>query len=53
MATYLIGDVHGCYHELRALLAQADLDPQQMQIMIAEYQPDAVTQAFDIAEDIQ
>ena len=27
MATYLIGDVHGCYHELRALLAQADFDP--------------------------
>ncbi|EPV3840632.1 bis(5'-nucleosyl)-tetraphosphatase (symmetrical) ApaH [Morganella morganii] len=28
MATYLIGDVHGCYRELRALLAQADFDPQ-------------------------
>ena len=29
MSTYLIGDVHGCYDELRALLAQVDFDPQQ------------------------
>jgi len=29
MSTYLIGDVHGCYAELRALLAQVDFDPQQ------------------------
>ncbi|MEG0278242.1 MAG: bis(5'-nucleosyl)-tetraphosphatase (symmetrical) ApaH [Morganella sp. (in: enterobacteria)] len=28
MATYLIGDVHGCYRELRALLDQASFDPQ-------------------------
>lgn len=27
MSTYLIGDVHGCYDELKALLAQADFDP--------------------------
>ena len=29
MSTYLIGDVHGCYDELRALLQQVDFDPQQ------------------------
>ncbi|ADU67956.1 bis(5'-nucleosyl)-tetraphosphatase (symmetrical) ApaH [Pantoea sp. At-9b] len=29
MSTYLIGDVHGCYDELRALLAQVNFDPQQ------------------------
>lgn len=29
MSTYLIGDVHGCIDELKALLAQADFDPQQ------------------------
>ncbi|WP_459176406.1 bis(5'-nucleosyl)-tetraphosphatase (symmetrical) ApaH [Ewingella americana] len=28
MSTYLIGDVHGCIDELKALLAQADFDPQ-------------------------
>lgn len=27
MSTLLIGDVHGCYAELRALLEQADFDP--------------------------
>ncbi|AMO80821.1 MAG: bis(5'-nucleosyl)-tetraphosphatase (symmetrical) ApaH [Hafnia sp.] len=27
MSTLLIGDVHGCYEELRALLAQVDFDP--------------------------
>ena len=25
MATYLIGDIHGCYHELRHLLDKASL----------------------------
>ncbi len=29
MSTYLIGDVHGCYHELRALLDQVSFDPQK------------------------
>ncbi|HAI06154.1 MAG TPA: diadenosine tetraphosphatase, partial [Pantoea sp.] len=29
MSTYLIGDVHGCYDELRALLQQVDFNPQQ------------------------
>ncbi|WP_312242605.1 bis(5'-nucleosyl)-tetraphosphatase (symmetrical) ApaH [Pantoea sp.] len=29
MSTYLIGDVHGCYVELRALLAQVQFDPAQ------------------------
>lgn len=29
MSTYLIGDVHGCIDELKALLAQVDFDPQQ------------------------
>ncbi|TBL76714.1 bis(5'-nucleosyl)-tetraphosphatase (symmetrical) [Obesumbacterium proteus] len=27
MSTFLIGDVHGCYEELRSLLAQVDFDP--------------------------
>ncbi|MBS0968850.1 bis(5'-nucleosyl)-tetraphosphatase (symmetrical) [Chimaeribacter arupi] len=27
MSTYLIGDIHGCYNELRALLAQVAFDP--------------------------
>ncbi|WP_350305938.1 bis(5'-nucleosyl)-tetraphosphatase (symmetrical) ApaH [Photorhabdus viridis] len=29
MSTYLIGDVHGCYHELRTLLTKANFDPQK------------------------
>ncbi|CRH36460.1 bis(5'-nucleosyl)-tetraphosphatase (symmetrical) ApaH [Pantoea ananatis] len=29
MNTYLIGDVHGCYDELRALLNQVNYDPSQ------------------------
>jgi bis(5'-nucleosyl)-tetraphosphatase (symmetrical) len=29
MSTYLIGDVHGCYDELRALLEQVDFQPGQ------------------------
>ncbi|NAZ94741.1 diadenosine tetraphosphatase, partial [Vibrio toranzoniae] len=29
MSTYLIGDVHGCIDELRALLAQVEFNPQQ------------------------
>ncbi|WP_315709271.1 bis(5'-nucleosyl)-tetraphosphatase (symmetrical) ApaH [Brenneria uluponensis] len=29
MATYLVGDVHGCYVELKALLAQVSFDPTQ------------------------
>ncbi|MGC6388315.1 bis(5'-nucleosyl)-tetraphosphatase (symmetrical) ApaH [Ewingella sp. S1.OA.A_B6] len=29
MSTYLIGDVHGCIDELKALLAQASFDPRQ------------------------
>lgn len=28
MATLLVGDVHGCFTELQALLAQADFNPQ-------------------------
>ena len=28
MSTYLIGDVHGCIDELKALLAQVDFNPQ-------------------------
>jgi len=28
MSTYLIGDVHGCYHELKALLKQVDFSPE-------------------------
>ncbi|MFI8415142.1 bis(5'-nucleosyl)-tetraphosphatase (symmetrical) ApaH [Serratia sp. NPDC078593] len=29
MSTYLIGDVHGCFDELKSLLAQVSFDPQQ------------------------
>ncbi|MFV9997522.1 MAG: bis(5'-nucleosyl)-tetraphosphatase (symmetrical) ApaH [Arsenophonus endosymbiont of Dermacentor nuttalli] len=29
MSTYLIGDIHGCYRELRALLKQVKFDPQK------------------------
>ncbi|MEN4975673.1 bis(5'-nucleosyl)-tetraphosphatase (symmetrical) ApaH [Pantoea eucalypti] len=29
MSTYLIGDVHGCYDELRALLQQVDFNPEK------------------------
>lgn len=29
MSTYLIGDVHGCYRELRALLEQVNFEPQK------------------------
>ncbi|WP_100158786.1 bis(5'-nucleosyl)-tetraphosphatase (symmetrical) ApaH [Proteus columbae] len=29
MATYLIGDIHGCYHELRHLLDKVSFDPAQ------------------------
>ncbi|MFF0977162.1 metallophosphoesterase, partial [Proteus mirabilis] len=29
MATYLIGDVHGCYRELRQLLNQVNFDANQ------------------------
>lgn len=29
MSTYLVGDIHGCYLELRALLKQVSFNPQQ------------------------
>jgi len=29
MSTYLIGDVHGCIDELKALLAQVNFNPEQ------------------------
>lgn len=29
MSTYLIGDIHGCYHELQSLLEQVAFDPEQ------------------------
>ncbi|MBK0001109.1 MULTISPECIES: bis(5'-nucleosyl)-tetraphosphatase (symmetrical) ApaH [Erwiniaceae] len=34
MSTYLIGDVHGCYDELRSLLGQVAFDPQQDQLWL-------------------
>ncbi|WP_127959855.1 bis(5'-nucleosyl)-tetraphosphatase (symmetrical) ApaH [Serratia microhaemolytica] len=34
MSTYLIGDVHGCNRELRALLAQVNFDPQRDQLWL-------------------
>mgnify|MGYP000719140790 FL=1 len=35
MATYFIGDIQGCYSELRALLAQADFCPNKDQLWVA------------------
>ena len=34
MNTYLIGDVHGCYDELQALLHQVEFNPQQDQLWL-------------------
>jgi len=34
MSTYLIGDVHGCYEELRSLLHQVAFDPQVDQLWL-------------------
>ena len=34
MSTYLIGDVHGCYDELQALLHQVEFNPQQDQLWL-------------------
>lgn len=34
MSTYLIGDIHGCYKELCALLAQVNFDPQNDQLWL-------------------
>lgn len=27
MSTYLVGDIHGCYHELRDLMESVHFDP--------------------------
>jgi len=35
MAIYFVGDIQGCYHELRALLAQVDFTPEQDQLWLA------------------
>lgn len=35
MSTYLIGDVHGCYDELIALLAQVEFDPRRDTLWLA------------------
>ncbi len=29
MSTYLIGDIHGCFHELKALLKQIEFSPEE------------------------
>ncbi len=34
MSTYLIGDVHGCYDELRSLLDQVAFEPQQDELWL-------------------
>lgn len=34
MSTYLIGDIHGCFDELQALLAQVSFDPQHDQLWL-------------------
>jgi len=34
MSTYLIGDVHGCYDELQALLNQVEFNPAQDQLWL-------------------
>jgi bis(5'-nucleosyl)-tetraphosphatase (symmetrical) len=35
MAIYLVGDIQGCYSELRAVLAQVDFDPEIDQLYVA------------------
>lgn len=35
MSTYFVGDIQGCYSELRALLNQVDFDPTQDQLGVA------------------
>jgi bis(5'-nucleosyl)-tetraphosphatase (symmetrical) len=35
MAIYFVGDIQGCYHELRALLAQVDFSPEKDQLWLA------------------
>jgi bis(5'-nucleosyl)-tetraphosphatase (symmetrical) len=35
MAIYFVGDVQGCYQELRALLAQVDFTPENDQLWLA------------------
>lgn len=34
MATYLIGDLHGCFDEFQALLAQADFNPEHDELWL-------------------
>ncbi|MEJ4046333.1 bis(5'-nucleosyl)-tetraphosphatase (symmetrical) ApaH [Erwinia sp. SLM-02] len=34
MSTYLIGDVHGCYDELRSLLGQVAFDPERDELWL-------------------
>lgn len=34
MSTYLIGDIHGCYDELKALLSQVDFHPSTDQLWL-------------------
>ena len=34
MSTYLIGDIHGCYDELKMLLAQVEFDPAQDELWL-------------------
>ncbi|MCK3657048.1 diadenosine tetraphosphatase [Pasteurellaceae bacterium Macca] len=34
MATYIIGDLHGCFDEFQALLKQADFNPQQDELWL-------------------
>ncbi|TOL43755.1 diadenosine tetraphosphatase, partial [Vibrio parahaemolyticus] len=29
MSTYLVGDIHGCYRELRELMDRVNFDPNQ------------------------
>ncbi|CCG88327.1 bis(5'-nucleosyl)-tetraphosphatase (symmetrical) ApaH [Erwinia piriflorinigrans] len=34
MSTYLIGDIHGCYHELQSLLDQVQFNPETDQLWL-------------------
>ncbi|XBS70507.1 bis(5'-nucleosyl)-tetraphosphatase (symmetrical) ApaH [Acerihabitans sp. KWT182] len=34
MSTYLIGDIHGCFEELKLLLSQVDFDPSQDELWL-------------------
>ena len=34
MATYIIGDLHGCFEEFQRLLVQAEFNPEQDELWL-------------------